>query len=124
MQNCLDVGKQYWSARFVGGLRNDAKSAMVCTANDLQEWKDFPKGLRVLLLDGDSSSAAEMRSKLEGMDYNGLGFQIPLSVLSICFSQIIKFCFHLFPLHLISFTILVTPLRCPISLHNLDIVSL
>lgn len=42
---------------------------MVCTANDLQEWKDFPKGLRVLLLDGDSSSAAEMRSKLEAMDY-------------------------------------------------------
>ncbi|KAF5477712.1 hypothetical protein F2P56_004328 [Juglans regia] len=42
---------------------------MVCTANDLQEWKDFPKGLRVLLLDGDSSSAAEIRSKLEAMDY-------------------------------------------------------
>jgi hypothetical protein len=44
---------------------------MVCTANDLQEWKDFPKGLRVLLLDGDITYAAEMRSKLEGMNYNG-----------------------------------------------------
>ncbi|KAK6935030.1 SANT/Myb domain [Dillenia turbinata] len=42
---------------------------MVCTANDLLEWKDFPKGLRVLLLNDDSSSAAELRSKLENMDY-------------------------------------------------------
>ncbi|XP_015896804.2 two-component response regulator-like APRR2 [Ziziphus jujuba] len=42
---------------------------MVCTANDLQGWKDFPKGLRVLVVDGDSNSAAEMRSKLEAMDY-------------------------------------------------------
>uniref|UniRef100_A0A5B7ATR7 Putative two-component response regulator-like APRR2 n=1 Tax=Davidia involucrata TaxID=16924 RepID=A0A5B7ATR7_DAVIN len=42
---------------------------MVCTASDLVEWKDFPKGLRVLLLNEDSSSAAEIRSKLEGMDY-------------------------------------------------------
>ncbi|KAL9326790.1 hypothetical protein ACSQ67_007435 [Phaseolus vulgaris] len=43
---------------------------MVFTANDLQEWKDFPKGLRVLLLEGDSISAAEIRAKLEAMDYN------------------------------------------------------
>ncbi|KAL5181680.1 Two-component response regulator-like APRR2 [Glycine soja] len=43
---------------------------MVCTANDLQEWKDFPKGLRVLLLEGDSSSAAEIREQLEAVDYN------------------------------------------------------
>ncbi|TKY70733.1 Two-component response regulator APRR2 [Spatholobus suberectus] len=43
---------------------------MVCTANDLQGWKDFPKGLRVLLLEGDSSSAAEIREQLEAMDYN------------------------------------------------------
>ncbi|XP_020206071.1 two-component response regulator-like APRR2 isoform X2 [Cajanus cajan] len=43
---------------------------MVCTANDLQEWKDFPKGLKVLLLEGDSVSAAEVRAKLEAMDYN------------------------------------------------------
>ncbi|KAL2348247.1 hypothetical protein Fmac_002247 [Flemingia macrophylla] len=43
---------------------------MVCTANDLQGWKDFPKGLRVLLLDGDSGSAAEIREQLEAMDYN------------------------------------------------------
>ncbi|PQQ01976.1 two-component response regulator-like APRR2 [Prunus yedoensis var. nudiflora] len=42
---------------------------MVCTANDLQEWKDFPKGLKVLLLDEDNSSAAEIKSKLEAMDY-------------------------------------------------------
>ncbi|KAK7263337.1 hypothetical protein RJT34_30925 [Clitoria ternatea] len=43
---------------------------MVCTANDLQEWKDFPKGLKVLLLEGDTNSAAEIRAKLEAMDYN------------------------------------------------------
>nr|QYK98130.1 BPG [Benincasa hispida] len=42
---------------------------MVCTADDLQEWKDFPKGLRVLLLDRDSRSATEIRSKLEEMEY-------------------------------------------------------
>ncbi|KAI6707487.1 hypothetical protein NL676_010449 [Syzygium grande] len=42
---------------------------MVCTASDLQEWKDFPKGLKVLLLDQDSDSASEIRSKLELMDY-------------------------------------------------------
>lgn len=44
---------------------------MVCTANDLLDWKDFPKGLRVLLLDEDTNSAAEMRSKLEEMNYIG-----------------------------------------------------
>ncbi|KAL4590945.1 hypothetical protein LXL04_003892 [Taraxacum kok-saghyz] len=42
---------------------------MVCTANELLGWKDFPKGLRVLLLDEDIDSAAEIRSKLEEMDY-------------------------------------------------------
>ncbi|GMQ04443.1 hypothetical protein CsSME_00049855 [Camellia sinensis var. sinensis] len=42
---------------------------MVCTANDLLGWTDFPKGLRVLLLDEDSSSAAELRLKLEEMNY-------------------------------------------------------
>ncbi|XP_062073756.1 two-component response regulator-like APRR2 isoform X2 [Humulus lupulus] len=42
---------------------------MVCTANDLQEWKDFPKGLRVLVLDQDSTSATDIRSNLEAMDY-------------------------------------------------------
>lgn len=50
---------------------NDAKPAMVCTANDLQEWKDFPKGLRVLVLDEDRNSASEIRSMLETMDYIG-----------------------------------------------------
>ncbi|KAI3717633.1 hypothetical protein L1987_69374 [Smallanthus sonchifolius] len=42
---------------------------MVCTANDLLGWKDFPKGLRVLLLDEDINSATELRSKLEKMGY-------------------------------------------------------
>ncbi|KAJ4950947.1 hypothetical protein NE237_027779 [Protea cynaroides] len=42
---------------------------MVCTADDLQGWKDFPKGLRVLLLDEDTDSASEIRSRLEKMDY-------------------------------------------------------
>ncbi|KAM1067695.1 hypothetical protein FF1_022899 [Malus domestica] len=42
---------------------------MVCTANDLQQWNDFPKGLRVLLLDGDTTSASQIRSNLEAMDY-------------------------------------------------------
>lgn len=51
------------------GAENDAKPAMVCTANNLQSWKDFPKGLRVLLLDGDTNSAADIRAKLEAMDY-------------------------------------------------------
>lgn len=51
---------------------------MVCTANDLSAWKDFPKGLRVLLLDQDSSAAAELKFKLEAMDYIGERFRIPL----------------------------------------------
>ncbi|XP_077235241.1 two-component response regulator-like APRR2 isoform X2 [Tasmannia lanceolata] len=42
---------------------------MVCSADDLLEWKDFPKGLRVLLLDEDRLSASEIKSKLEEMDY-------------------------------------------------------
>ncbi|XP_043808609.1 two-component response regulator-like APRR2 isoform X8 [Manihot esculenta] len=42
---------------------------MVCTANDLSAWEDFPKGLRILLLEEDSNSAAELKSKLEAMDY-------------------------------------------------------
>ncbi|KAF8077118.1 hypothetical protein N665_1061s0019 [Sinapis alba] len=43
---------------------------MVFTSNDLSKWENFPKGLRVLLLDGgDGISAAETRSKLESMDY-------------------------------------------------------
>lgn len=59
-------------------LSDDAKPAMVCTANDLQGWKDFPKGLRVLVLDGDRSSAAEIGEQLEAMDYHGETFWIPL----------------------------------------------
>lgn len=56
---------------------------MVCTANDLQEWKDFPKGLKVLLLDEDNSSAAEIKSKLEAMDYIGEKFLSSLFVFII-----------------------------------------
>ncbi|KAE8732431.1 hypothetical protein F3Y22_tig00002169pilonHSYRG00028 [Hibiscus syriacus] len=41
---------------------------MVSTANDLSAWKDFPKGLRVLLLD-DTNSVADIKSKLESTDY-------------------------------------------------------
>ncbi|KAL2548002.1 Two-component response regulator-like APRR2 [Forsythia ovata] len=50
-------------------LENDAKQAMACTGNNLLGLKDFPKGLRVLLLDDDKDSALEMRSKLEEMEY-------------------------------------------------------
>ncbi|KAL9231214.1 hypothetical protein vseg_006469 [Gypsophila vaccaria] len=42
---------------------------MVCTANDLLEWKDFPKGLRVLLLDDNRDSSDELKSKLVEMEY-------------------------------------------------------
>ncbi|KAF6135364.1 hypothetical protein GIB67_027238 [Kingdonia uniflora] len=42
---------------------------MVCTADDLLGWKDFPKGLRVLLLDEDETFLSEMKSKLEEMEY-------------------------------------------------------
>ncbi|XP_022870654.1 two-component response regulator-like APRR2 [Olea europaea var. sylvestris] len=50
-------------------LQNDAKQAMACTGNNLLGLKDFPKGLRVLLLDDDKDSSLKMRSKLEEMDY-------------------------------------------------------
>ncbi|XP_016436050.1 two-component response regulator-like APRR2 [Nicotiana tabacum] len=42
---------------------------MVCTENELLGWNDFPKGLKVLLLDKDCNSASEMRSRLEQMNY-------------------------------------------------------
>ncbi|CAN6486390.1 unnamed protein product [Victoria cruziana] len=48
---------------------------MVCSGDDFSLWKDFPKGLRVLLLEDDDNSAAEIRSKLEGMDYIVSAFQ-------------------------------------------------
>lgn len=44
---------------------------MICIEDELLGWKDFPRGLKVLLLDEDSNSAAEMRSRLEKMDYIG-----------------------------------------------------
>ena len=61
------------------GRENNAKPAMVCTANDLSKWENFPKGLRVLLLDGgrDGISAAETRSKLDSMDYIGEQTTLP-----------------------------------------------
>ncbi|KAH7687317.1 CheY-like protein [Dioscorea alata] len=42
---------------------------MVCLADDFVVWKDFPKGLRVLLLDKDAPSAEQTKLKLEAMDY-------------------------------------------------------
>ncbi|XP_020577588.1 two-component response regulator-like APRR2 isoform X2 [Phalaenopsis equestris] len=42
---------------------------MSCSADDLSVWKDFPKGLRILLCDEDEDSAAETKLKLEAMDY-------------------------------------------------------
>lgn len=62
-------------------LRKDAKPAMVCTANDLQQWKDFPKGLKVLLLQEDITCASEIRTKLEAMDYIGKRLLILVSLL-------------------------------------------
>ncbi|XP_019057904.1 PREDICTED: two-component response regulator-like APRR2 [Tarenaya hassleriana] len=38
---------------------------MVCTEHDLSNWENFPKGLRVLLLDAEADAA----SKLQSMDY-------------------------------------------------------
>ncbi|CAA7042878.1 unnamed protein product [Microthlaspi erraticum] len=53
------------------GRKNDAKPAMVFTADDLSKWENFPNGLRVLLLNdgGDDLSSAETRSELESLDY-------------------------------------------------------
>ncbi|KAJ1428928.1 Signal transduction response regulator, receiver domain [Sesbania bispinosa] len=91
----LDVGEAVLicSVTFFGRLRNDAKPAMVCTANDLQEWKDFPKGLKVLLLEGDSTSAAEIKAKLEAMDYNVSTFCDENEALSAISSR--PECFHI-----------------------------
>lgn len=48
---------------------------MICTANDLLGWKDFPNGLSVLLLDEDTNFAAQMKSRLEDMKYIVSWFQ-------------------------------------------------
>ncbi|PKU62172.1 two-component response regulator-like APRR2 isoform X2 [Dendrobium catenatum] len=42
---------------------------MPCSADDLALWKDFPKGLGILLCDQDRESAADTKMKLEAMDY-------------------------------------------------------
>ncbi|KAF8107535.1 hypothetical protein N665_0119s0004 [Sinapis alba] len=62
---------------------------MVCTANDLSKWENFPKGLRVLLLDGGGNgiSAAETRSKLESMDYIVTTFSDESEALSAVFKS-------------------------------------
>lgn len=44
---------------------------MVRSAEEFVLWNDFPKGLKVLLLEKDESSALETTSKLEEMDYKG-----------------------------------------------------
>ncbi|KAJ8464602.1 hypothetical protein OPV22_027154 [Ensete ventricosum] len=43
--------------------------AMAGSADGFVVWKDFPRGLNILLLDRDAPSAVETKSKLEGMDY-------------------------------------------------------
>ncbi|KAJ4899965.1 Two-component response regulator-like APRR2 [Raphanus sativus] len=62
---------------------------MVCTANDLSKWENFPKGLRVLLLHGcgNAISAAETRSKLESMDYIVTTFTDESEALSAVFKS-------------------------------------
>lgn len=73
------------------GRKNDAKPTMVFTANDLSKWENFPKGLRVLLLnDGDDLSAAETRSELESLDYIGEPTNFPLF---LSFTFYFRFCF-------------------------------
>nr|GMD97304.1 two-component response regulator-like APRR2 [Ipomoea batatas] len=64
---------------------------MLCTANDLLGWKDFPKGLSVLLLDEDSNSAAKMRTKLEEMDYIVSTFQNENEALLAIASKSVEF---------------------------------
>lgn len=55
----------------IWGLRNDVKPAMGGSADGFVVWKDFPRGLKILLLDKDALSAVETKSKLEEMDYVG-----------------------------------------------------
>nr|GMD94191.1 two-component response regulator-like APRR2 isoform X1 [Ipomoea batatas] len=64
---------------------------MLCTANDLLGWEDFPKGLSVLLLDEDSNSAAKMRTKLEEMDYIVSTFQNENEALLAIASKSVEF---------------------------------
>ncbi|URD86147.1 Two-component response [Musa troglodytarum] len=50
-------------------LFEDVKPAMAGSADGFVVWKDFPRGLRILILDKDAPSAVETKSKLEEMDY-------------------------------------------------------
>lgn len=72
MLNYQDVDARRRSSMLSHLVWNDAKPAMVCSADDMLGWSDFPKGLRVLLLDEDSLSSADLKSKLEEMDYIGI----------------------------------------------------
>ncbi|THU56281.1 hypothetical protein C4D60_Mb11t15630 [Musa balbisiana] len=55
--------------RGVALRNNDVSAAMVGATDDFVVWKDFPKRLKILLLQKDEASAAETKSKLEEMDY-------------------------------------------------------
>lgn len=62
----------------------EAEPNTVCHADDLVGWRDFPKGLRVLIVEGRSSSA-DIKSKLEQMDFIGIqkkNFIVSFSYLS------------------------------------------
>ena len=129
--------EKQWSTTLFSDSRNDAQRAMVCTANDLHGWKDFPKGLRVLLLDGDTSSAAEIKTKLEEMEYVGkktlpLIFVLLIKIFPIwkCYCQttlplelldLVFFCLQswpTFPLKLFSFffSVSLLSLLCLVNL--------
>lgn len=79
---------------------------MVCLADDFVVWKDFPKGLRVLLLDEDAPSAEQTKLKLEAMDYVGMySFFICSGSLIFCFIFFICSGFSCFMIHTFSFLI-------------------
>lgn len=60
------------TCREIINYKKDAKNTtMVCSAEDLILWSDFPRGLKVLLLDEDANSAAQTQLMLEAMDYLG-----------------------------------------------------
>eukprot|EP00252_Welwitschia_mirabilis_P016727 TRINITY_DN3707_c0_g1_i1.p1 TRINITY_DN3707_c0_g1~~TRINITY_DN3707_c0_g1_i1.p1 ORF type:complete len:568 (-),score=94.40 TRINITY_DN3707_c0_g1_i1:1145-2848(-) len=41
----------------------------------LQEWNDFPKGLRIIILDEDSQAVAQIKAKLESFHYTVSAFE-------------------------------------------------
>lgn len=64
---------------------------MLCTANDLLGWKDFPNGLSVLLLEEDTSFASQMKSRLEEMKYIVSWFQTENEALLAITSKSMQF---------------------------------